>query len=628
MNSMYRFAIYVLLPVLLYPLFGSGQVHKTDSSGANWWNGRVFYEVFVRSFYDSDGDGIGDFKGLTQQLDYLNDGDPATTTDLGIGGIWLMPINPSPSYHGYDVTDYRGIEPDYGTMEDFEEFLAAAHDRGIKVIMDMVVNHSSTQHPWFVDSRNNLNGKRNYYRWQSNAPGYSGPWGQQVWHYASGSYFYGLFWAGMPDLNYNEIEVRDSIFDIAHYWLDDVGVDGFRLDAIKFIYEAGSILEDTPATVQFWKDYKANAVAAAPNSLLVGEAWTYTQNVIPYVANGGLDLCFEFDLAGALLEAVNNGSPQGLYAKMNEVAAGYPDYRWASFLTNHDMDRVFEQLGRNVDKNKLAAAIYLSLPGTPFIYYGEEIGMLGVKPDPDIRRPMQWTPGANAGFTTGNPWKSPNSNYPTYNVATMQADTGSLLHRYKQMVGIRNSKPALQRGLYMGLRSGQAPVYAFLRHLPDDTALVVVNTSAFPVQNVTVDLSSAGLPGGSQQWWEMLGQRYEMVTASPQDSLLLPILGGYGVKIYSMDRVALEAQAPFDLGKGLLVHPNPALDEIEVLLETPGMLHYALEIYDLNGKMVASHQRLPSGSPQRLSISELPPGTYVILVHAGDLQAVKRLVKQ
>ncbi len=483
-------------------------VSERDKTHLDWWNNTVFYEAFVRSFYDSDGDGIGDFNGFTEKLDYLNDGDPNTDDDLGITGIWLMPINPSPSYHGYDVTDYYGINPDYGTISEFQTFLDAAHARGIKVIIDLVMNHCSSDHPWFIDSKNSQNNKRNYYRWLPDHPGYNGPWGQNVWHWHNSGYYYGLFWGGMPDLNYEEPQVVDSMFQVAEYWLDDIGVDGFRLDAVSFIFEDGSDLDHVPATFQFWKDYNTYTKSVAPESFSVGEAWTNTSTIVNYVEDDGLDFCFEFDLAGTILNTVNNGNAASLYSKMTEVYNVYPHLQWGTFLTNHDMNRVMNSLSQNQDKNKLAASIYLTLPGVPFIYYGEEIGMLGEKPDEYIRTPMQWSSGYQAGFTTGIPWQSINYNYTTFNVETEFTDTTSLLHRYKKLIKIRNLKPSLRTGDYLETRADNEAVYSFLRVTENDTALVIVNTSAGSVYNVNINLIAAGLQAGSYNWWEMMSEQY------------------------------------------------------------------------------------------------------------------------
>ncbi|CAN5596907.1 hypothetical protein BH23BAC4_BH23BAC4_11140 [soil metagenome] len=348
------------------------EVRQRTAGELHWWNDAVFYEVFVRSFYDSDGDGIGDFDGLTAKLDYLNDGDPTTDTDLGITGIWLMPINNSPSYHGYDVTDYESIHPDYGTMESFQNFLAAAHERGIRVIIDFVVNHTSTQHPWFQASAANNPAYRDFYRWSASHPGYNGPLGP-AWHNHSSGFYYGVFWSGMPDLNFENSTVQDSMFAAADFWLREIGVDGFRLDAVKYIFEDGPILENAPRTFSFWSEFSGSVRESNPEAVTVCEAWSSTDSVVPYVVDGNLDFCFEFDLAARILQSVQSGNAQPLATKMQEVYAAYPHLQVGTFLTNHDQDRVMEVLDGDVDRARAAAALYLTLPGVPFIYYGEEI---------------------------------------------------------------------------------------------------------------------------------------------------------------------------------------------------------------------------------------------------------------
>ncbi len=225
-----------------------------------WWNDTVFYQVFVRSFYDTDGDGIGDLQGLIAKLDYLNDGDPTTDADLGVTGLWLMPVTESPSYHGYDVTDYRTIEPDYGTNADFDQLVAEAHNRGIVVIIDLVMNDTSNQIEWFTDAVSGSSAPyRDWYRWSPTHPGYTGPWGQPVWHNSASGYYYGVFWSGMPDLNYEEPAVKTEMWDIARFWLQDMVVDGFRLDAVKYIIEEGSSLENTASTFAFWRELEQHS---------------------------------------------------------------------------------------------------------------------------------------------------------------------------------------------------------------------------------------------------------------------------------------------------------------------------------------------------------------------------------
>ena len=218
-----------------------------------WWADRVFYEVFVRSFQDSDGNGIGDLKGLISKLDYLNDGDPATTDDLGVTGIWLMPVAESPSYHGYDVTDYDTVERDYGTNEDMKALVAAAHERGIAVITDLVLNHTSVEHPWFVDSLTPGSAKAGWYRWSDTDPGISRSDGTPVWHEKDGRWYYGYFWEGMPDLDLTNPDVTKELERVADTWLTDIGVDGFRLDAIRYYLEADPLLEDVRRRRPGWR---------------------------------------------------------------------------------------------------------------------------------------------------------------------------------------------------------------------------------------------------------------------------------------------------------------------------------------------------------------------------------------
>jgi len=443
-------------------------VAERQIGDTRWWNETVFYEIFVRSFYDSDGDGIGDFNGLTEKLDYLNDGDPITDTDLGITGIWLMPIHESPSYHGYEAIDYRSINPKYGTMEDFKNFLDAAHERGIKVIIDYVMNHTSTEHPWFQKSAAGDPDYRDFYRWSEINPGYNGPWGQRVWHNSHGGrqfdeHYYGLFWSGMPDLNYDNPAVKDSMFAISDFWINEVGVDGFRQDAVIYIDEDGSKLKNTDETLQYWQDFNANLKAANPDAFAVGEAWEPTDIALQYVNDNRLDYVFEFDLANAILEGVNSGSANPILSHMQTVYNEYPFLQFGTFLTNHDQNRVMNVLGEDTEKAKVAASLYLTLPGIPYLYYGEEVGMLGQKPDENIRLPMQWSSEPNAGFTTGTPWRTPNSNFADFNVEEMQDDENSLYSHYRDLIHFRNDTPALQTGENEAGLTSEDGLLTFLR---------------------------------------------------------------------------------------------------------------------------------------------------------------------
>lgn len=470
-----------------------------------WWNDTVFYEIFVRSFYDSDGDGVGDINGLIEKLDYLNDGDPATSTDLGITGIWLMPVCQSPSYHGYDVIDYRTIETDYGTNADFLRFVAAAKQRGIKIIVDLVLNHTSSQHPWFIASAQSDVTYVNWYRWSIDQPTYTGPWGQQVWHsHSNGRYYYGLFWGGMPDLNYQEPAVYNEIKDTARFWLQDLQVDGFRLDAVKYIIEEGTVLEDVQATYDFWRRFQQDARQAKPGMMSVGEAWDDTGTVVNYVTEGDLDVCFEFNLATTILNAVGSAGPSIVVSKMREIKTSYPYHRYGVFLTNHDQDRVMTNLGENPANARLAASIYLTLPGVPFIYYGEEIGMRGSGAHENIRRPMQWDSSPHAGFTSGVPWNTVDNNYTTVNVGQQITDPQSSWNRYRHLIFLRGQYNALDRGTYQAIHASNSWIYAYLRQYNHEVVLVMHNFSSQAMDDVGVDILSSNVPEGNYTATELL----------------------------------------------------------------------------------------------------------------------------
>ena len=267
----------------------------SETSGKDWWNTSTFYEIFVRSFKDSNGDGIGDFKGITSQLDYLNDGDPNSHSDLGISGIWLMPIMPSPSYHGYDVIDYMSVNPQYGTMADFKELVQECHKRGIRVIIDFVINHTSSENPWFKQAVAGNKGFENWYVWSDSQPRESGPWGENVWHKASnGRYYYGVFTADMPDLNYRNPMVTQMMEMVTKYWLEDVGLDGFRVDAARYLFEDGVSKQDTKDTIEWFQNWRSYLKPINPQAFTVGEVWaeTYVQKKYVNPKGSGQSLCF------------------------------------------------------------------------------------------------------------------------------------------------------------------------------------------------------------------------------------------------------------------------------------------------------------------------------------------------
>lgn len=461
----------------------------------DWWKTAVFYEIFVRSFKDSNGDGIGDFNGITMMLDYLNDGDPATETDLGITALWLMPINPSPSYHGYDVKDYTAVNPEYGTLQDFENLLKEAHKRGINIIIDFVINHTSSQHPWFLAAKDPASPYRDYYVWSETNPGFAGPWGQNVWIPSGKAYYYALFWDQMPDLNFRNPAVTQEIYNASRFWLEDVGVDGFRVDAARHLVEDGQTQMNTPETHDWFKGWRTYYKSVQPNAMSVGEIWDSTSSVAKYLQGDELDLAFNFDLADAWISDLSGGTTSVLKFIYKYEFERSKDTLFATFLTNHDMNRVMSQLNGDEEKAKLAATLLLTFPGVPFIYYGEEIGMSGVKPDEDLRRPMQWSADASAQFTTGNPWRAPYKDYKTVNVSLQDADPNSLLNHYRSLIHLRLDNPALLSGDLFAVDADQSSVLAYLREDGEQTFLIVANFGNQSVSNVSLTLPSSRLTG-------------------------------------------------------------------------------------------------------------------------------------
>ncbi len=463
-----------------------------------WWDGAVFYEVFVRSFADSaEGpladDGIGDLRGLINKLDYLNDGDPQTHDDLGVTGIWLMPIMQSSSYHGYDTTDYYAVEDDYGTEEDFLELMEQAHARGIRVIVDLVLNHSSSKHPWFAGSGDRRSANHDWYVWSKRRPEYKGPWGQRVWHESDGLFYYGVFSPGMPDLNYKNPAVTREMLKVTRFWLEEMNADGFRLDAIKHLVEVGKDQEHTRATHEWLRGFYSFYKRVDPSALAVGEVWTGSPEVAKYVG-GEMDLAFEFDQAYATVHAANTGE-KGRLAKAQAASWKlFPRAQFATFLANHDMDRVMSQFGGDFGKAELAATIQLTSPGVPFIYYGEEIGMSNTGGgDPGKRSPMQWSPDELTGFTVAEPWHTINEDTARINVRDQLADDASLLSLYRRLIRLRAEHPALGEGDFTPIKADHPQVYAYLRRGGGEALLVVVNLGSEPVGRYALDLGGGGL---------------------------------------------------------------------------------------------------------------------------------------
>lgn len=498
---------------------------------AGWWNDGTFYQIFVRSFQDAKtgplaGDGIGDLRGLIERLDYLNDGDPKTDTDLGVTGLWLLPIHPSPSYHGYDISDYFGINPQYGTMQDFQLLLAECHKRGIRVVLDLVLNHCSDEHPWFAEAKSPDSPKHDWFIWSTTNPGWKGPWNQTVWHPqqrgkdaggtaggggagGGGPYYYGIFSHRMPDLDYRNKEVSDQMLDVVRFWVNPPEVagrkpaaaDGYRLDAIRHLIEVGQVQENTPETHAWLREFQKAMKGANPESFSIGEVWTDSATASTYVGDE-MDAVFEFDLSFAMVDAAKTGKANRVREAQEKVLTVYPPNQYGRFLTNHDQARVMTELaGKDPGAARVAAIMLLTGPGIPFIYYGEEIGMTGPKPDEKIRTPMQWSAAENAGFSTHKPWQAVNPGFETKNVAAESADPSSLLSLYRRLVHVRNANPALRLGAYLPVESGSESVYSFVRQIAGDkdtsaqTVLVAINLADKPVSDYALTLAESAERG-------------------------------------------------------------------------------------------------------------------------------------
>ncbi len=449
---------------------------------------RVCYEIFVRSFCDSDGDGIGDLNGITSRLDYLQ--------TLGIEGIWLTPVHPSPSYHKYDVTDYYEIDPEYGTLDDYRNLLREAHARGIRVYMDLVIHHTSTLHRWFQDARCNPESPyRNYYRWMSDDE--IAKMGLEVreltqdahtvnpWHRVAGDNerFFGIFSREMADLNFDYPEVREEVYRMVDFWRNDIGVDGFRLDAARHIYP---IWEDR-RNPDFWVEFGAEAERLKKNTYLIGEVWADTAHVAPFFR--GLTANFNFALCWKIEDVLLSENHLNLVSwirhqrgTLENVRADYVD---AIMLSNHDQQRIGSTLSGDKDKMKLAAAILLTLPGQPYIYYGEELGMLGRKPDPFLREPFLW--GDPEPETT---WKMPR--YSRREKVAPLRNTlcyaSSLFYCYQNLIRIRNTCRAIGDVNNTGITEVPADspgILAYVRRNETSAFLVVHNlgrnTRSFPL---------------------------------------------------------------------------------------------------------------------------------------------------
>lgn len=455
-------------------------------------NYRTWYEIFVYSFCDSDGDGIGDLEGVISRLDYLQ--------ELGITGIWLMPVHPSQSYHKYDVADYYAIDPVYGTMEDMEQLLAECDKRGIKVILDLVLNHSANNHPWFLeasaylaalpeDAQPNVSdcpyADYYYFSREGGANRHEVP-GAEGWYYE------GVFSPHMPDLKLENEDLRARIRDIMAYWLGK-GVHGFRLDAVKEFYSGNNA-----ANVEVLSWIGETARALEPDVYLVGEAWDNFAALQTFYESG-LTSFFAFPFGNSdgkivrVLRAAGTEKEVQSYARALEQAdtayrAVHPDYIDAPFLSNHDVGRIAGFVNRDPNKVKLAGAMNLFMSGSAFIYYGEEIGMVGSGNDPSKRAPMYWNDARDSGTTNPPPECQLPEEYPCGSLETQQLDDLSVYNYYRQAIAIRNAIPAMARGVTTTeVPLNKGCVSAFRKDWGQESCIVLMNIQEAPAQ---VDLSN------------------------------------------------------------------------------------------------------------------------------------------
>lgn len=446
----------------------------------HWPHAGITYEIFIQSFYDSNGDGTGDINGVIKKLEHVK--------ELGANAIWFMPIMPSPSYHKYDVTDYKDIHPDYGTMEDFKLLIEEAHKKDIKIVIDLIINHTSSEHPWFIESKKGReNPYRDYYVWAQKDTIADFINKKTItldsdnvrqWHDPGigEDFYYGFFIGGMPDLNFDNPKVRQEIYEIGRFWLEEVGVDGFRLDAAKHIYP-----DDRPEDNHaFWKEFREKMQAIKPDVYLVGEVYDKKEIVAPYLP--GLPTLFNFDFHYTLIEAYQKEDGMLLAKKQKEIIDFYQDitndFIDATFSSNHDQPRLLNSLDENPKKLKQAINILMTMPGAPYLYYGEEIGMLGKKPDEHIREPFLWDIKANdKGRAT---WIEPiySIDETVTPLAIQKSMSTSYFNHYKEIIKLRNSNRALALGsleLYEGEIPG--PLMAYFRIHEDQDLIVLHNLS-------------------------------------------------------------------------------------------------------------------------------------------------------
>jgi alpha-glucosidase len=532
MPRSFRFIVLLVVSIYLAVSFSFSQAQKTpvNAEGHQWWQDAVFYEVYPRSFADSNGDGIGDLKGIESKLDYLK--------RLGVDAIWITPCFPSPQVDfGYDVSDYENIDPMYGTLADFDRLVKAAKKKHIRIIMDFVINHTSEQHPWFLDSKSSrTSAHRDWYIWRDGKTDGQPPsnwisgFGGSTWKFdaTTGQYYYHYFATAQPDLNWRNPAVEKAMFDVTRFWYKH-GVSGFRLDAVDLLFEDpdlhdNPILPGTnemgdPKMIDKYNDKlpenhdvlrRLRSVADESGAVLVGETYTDSAAELKeYYGAHNDEIQLPMDFMFCTLDKLSAPEFRKQIA-LAESTGGWPTY----VIGNHDMARSYVRYGdgqHNDQIAKLMAAMYLTLRGTPVMYYGEEIGMenndptrkedvkdpMGITGWPKYkgrdgeRTPMQWNGSANAGFTTGTPWLPVPPSAQTHNVESELNDRDSVLQFYRQLLLLHHRNPALRDGDYVALHQDDLNVLAYLRRNKNKAVLVVLNMSG-TAQRVSFNLSAEG----------------------------------------------------------------------------------------------------------------------------------------
>ncbi|HEY7187892.1 MAG TPA: maltose alpha-D-glucosyltransferase [Vicinamibacterales bacterium] len=498
-----------------------------------WYKDAVFYQLHVKSFVDSNADGIGDFRGLTSKLDHLS--------SLGVDCLWLQPIYPSPfKDDGYDISDYTSIHPSYGTLDDFRQFLDQAHERGLRVIIELVLNHTSDQHAWFQEARSAPdNPRRDWYVWSDTDDRYRGvriifidtELSNWAWDPVSKAYYWHRFFSHQPDLNYDNPAVREEIWNVMKFWLD-LGVDGFRVDAVPYLVEReGTSCENLPETHAVLKELRARLDANFSDRVLLAEANMWPEEVRPYFGEGDeFHMSFHFPIMPRMFMALRLEDRKPLIDIIERTPNIPETCQWGLFLRNHDeltlemvtdIERQYmwdeyakdprarinlgirRRLAPLMDGDRrrieLMSGLLLSMPGSPIIYYGDEIGMgdnvyLGDRNG--VRTPMQWHSGVNAGFSTADPerlWLPLISNavygYQAINVESQERNATSLLHWIRRLIEVRRSTHAFGRGSIEFVKPDNHRVLAFTRTLNRETILVVSNLAG-TAQAVELDLSA------------------------------------------------------------------------------------------------------------------------------------------